>query len=308
MTELAETVTIPASADRTAGLIVFGAIQIVIGIACGVLLLGSAAGSEVARHQGAEAGATLASSLVAYGMATVYFISAGIGSIRKRRWARALSLVVSAIWLAAGVVATLALMIALPALAPNAPIVGIVAGAAVAMIVLPGALVLFYRSEAVRLTCEGAGAPSWTDRVPLPVLAVALTLAFASVIMLANLGNPVLTLFGSNVSGAPAAVALLAFAMLCAFLAVQLYRLKESAWGTLVLLQLLGCAAGILTLVAGRGSAGQEGEAISRSPLLVGLIIVTWIVYFAFLLYLRRYFRLAPRTRRNDVPTVRTIN
>lgn len=308
MTELAGPAVVAANPDRKAGLIIFGIVQVLIGIACGVLLLGAAAGSELARHQGAEAGATLASSLVAYGIFTVYFISTGIGSMRRRRWARALSLVVSAVWLAAGVVATLVLAIALPALAPRAPLAAIVGGATLAMIALPAALVLFYRGEAVRWTCERSDGPRWTDRVPLPVLAVALTLGFGSLVMLANLSNPVLSIFGTDVSGAPAAVALLAFAMLCAFLAVQFYRLKESAWWTLVLLQVIGCAVAIVSMIgAPSGPAGSDADAVYRNPLIMTIMIATWVAYFAFLLYLRRFFRLAPRTRRSDVATGRTV-
>ena len=72
------------------------------------------------------------------------------------------------------------------------------------------------------------------------VLAVILVLAFGAVALIANLASPRFTILGREVTGATAAITLFALAGLCAVLAVQLYRLKESAWWTLILLQLAG--------------------------------------------------------------------
>ncbi|HEX9160982.1 MAG TPA: hypothetical protein VF980_04675 [Thermoanaerobaculia bacterium] len=291
--------------ERSAGLIAFGALQILIGLACAALALSIAAGSELMVRQGPGGGAAVASGLVVYGLTAVYFIAVGVGSIRRRRWARALSVVVSAIWLAAGVVATLLLIVVLPVLRGRASIGAIVGGAIVFAIVLPLIIFLFYRQEAVRRICELADFPRWTDRVPLPVLAVVVVLAFASVTLFANLANPAIAIFGAQMTGAPAAVTLLALAILCAWLAIQLYRLRESAWWTLVLLQVIGCVAAATALVRGTAaptSAGIDLSDVYRSPLFVTVLAASWIAYFAYLLFIRRYFAIAlePRTRRED--------
>ena len=41
---------------------------------------------------------------------------------------------------------------------------------------------------------------------------------------------------------------------------------------------------------------------ISRSPFFVAILVASWLAYFAYLLYIRRYFALgtAPRTRHGD--------
>ena len=270
-------------------MLILGALQILIGLACAAFVLFIASGSDLAMRQGASGGAALASGLVAYGVATVYFVSVGIGSIRKRRWARALIVVVSAMWLAAGVVTTLLLAVE----RSGVTLVGI---AFVLAIVLPLILLLYYRRRAVRAEFEASDGPRWTDRVPSPVLAVVIVLAFASLAMLANLANPSFAFGGATITGAPAALAFLSLAILCAWLAVRLYQLKESAWWVVVLLQVIGC-------VIGGASLMRDG-----ASLFAAVIVASWVAYFAYLLYIRRYFAIdtRPRTREGDV-AARTI-
>ena len=69
--------------------------------------------------------------------------------------------------------------------------------------------------------------------MPVPVLALVLVLAFGAVMMLINAGRPVYVAFGYILTGAPAALAIVAFAILFGYLAVQVYRLRESAWWVL---------------------------------------------------------------------------
>ena len=299
--------------DRRVGLMIFGVAQILIGVICAGLALGAAATGEIATRRGIPgAGAAVASGMVMWGLACVYFVVAGIGSIRARRWAQALSVSVSAVWLAGGIVATLMMAIALPrAMRQYASTDATFAAGVSAMtaligfILLPLGLFLFYRSAATRLTCERLDPKRrWTDRVPRPVLAVIVVMAFASVVLIANVGNPVMPFMGSVISGPPAALTFFGLAVLCAFVAVQLYRLKENAWWTLVLLQVAGLVIGLLTLMRSAGAhTGDEGVLdVYREPLFVALMVATWLAYFAFLLYLRRFFaiRLLPRTRRDD--------
>lgn len=270
------------------GLILAGVLQILIGIGSAIVLLYIASGSELAVRQGPAAGASVASSLTACGIATLYFFAAGAGSLMRRRWARALSVVVSGMWLAGGIVTAVLVL-----LVPDSTT--LTAGAAIgAFVILPLILVFIYSRDSIRLECEAADVPRWTDRVPLPVLAVVIMLAFGALTLVANLANPVLALFSTRVTGAPAALALLGLAILCGWLAIQLYRLNETAWWTLVLLQILGCVAAAISLARG---------GIHRSGLFVAVIVATWVAYFAYLLFIRRYFalRLQPRTRRGDV-------
>ena len=83
-------------AKPSPGLIAFGVLQILIGVVCAMLVLYIASGSDVMVRQGPGGGAALASGMIVYVVATVYFFAAGVGSIKRRRWAQALSVVVSA--------------------------------------------------------------------------------------------------------------------------------------------------------------------------------------------------------------------
>src|SRR5688572_18576779 len=105
-----------APKDRSAGLVVFGLLQILLGLACIGLTLLVAAATEFAATapSTAPSGADLAAAIVVYALAAVYFIAVGIGSIRGRRWARALTLVVSALWMAGGIIATIMVAVMLP--------------------------------------------------------------------------------------------------------------------------------------------------------------------------------------------------
>ena len=297
--------------DRRAGLVVLGVAQILIGLICAGLALGVAASAEIATRRGIPgAGATAASGMVLWGLACVYFIVTGIGSMRARRWAQALSVSVSAVWLAGGVVTTLMMAILLPRAIRQNPSADATSAAGVtaittllAFVLVPLGLFLFYRSAATRLTCERIDSKRrWTDRVPRPVLAVIVVMGFISVALIANVGNPVMPFMGTVVTGPPAALTFFGLAVLCAFVAVQLYRLKENAWWTLVLLQIAGLIVGLFTLMRSTGRTEVSVPDVYREPLFVALVIATWLAYFAFLLYLRRFFaiRLLPRTRRDD--------
>jgi len=163
--------------DRRGGLVAFGILQIVVGLICALFVLVLAAALELTSRRGMAAPANIAPAFVIYGAAAFYFITVGMGSVRLRRWARAMSVAFSAAWLAIGVAIVLSSILfvqrTLVFVRPSetARVVGITAAILiVAFIVLPLALFLFYRRDDVRLTCESHDpAIRWTDRVPWPV-------------------------------------------------------------------------------------------------------------------------------------------
>ena len=310
--------------DRGAGLIVFGSLQILLGLAAVCVLFGAAAAAELQSRGGGPAlpAAGLIANILLYAVAAFYFFAVGVGSIRKRRWARALSLVVSAMWLAVGVVTIGIVAILLPRLMtlfpPSSGIsfaVFVFACLGVTCIIVPLALVLFYRSPHVRATCDARDpVPRWTDRVPLPILALVLMMAFAAVSVIGSAAYGIAPLFGVMLTGAPAVVVLVAVAGLCAFLAVQLYRLKRSAWWTLVLLDVIGAANGAVTLATVDFTKLYEQLGVMtpqiramhltdvhRDPMLWVFMAVCWTALFAYLVWTRRFFDAPPpRTRAGD--------
>jgi hypothetical protein len=269
--------------DRSGGLTGFGVLQILIGVACGMLVLGVIAGTEIAARAGATTG-TVGTLIFAYGLLALHFIACGVGSIRARRWARAMSAAVAALWLAGGVVATVSTVVIVPKMMPGVPLIRLAVVLVVLLVALPLAILWFYARADVRLTCERRDLKArWTDRVPLPVLAQVIVMAFAAGWMLVTLTSPAVPLFGTIITGAPAALTQLALAVLCAYLAIQLYRLKESAWWTVVLLQVVGCVAIGLSLAKTPGPMYSD-------PVVWTIVIASWIGYLAFLIFLRRYF------------------
>lgn len=311
--------------DRSAGLIIFGAIQVLFGVGAVCMLFGLAAASEMQsrlpRSEGVPA-TSLVATIVLYALLAFYFFTVGIGSIRKRRWARALSLVVSAIWLFVGVVGVVALAVFMPHLTalirPSSE--GVVMTAVVAMmgviyILIPLVLFLFYRSPHVKATCEARDPVTrWTDRVPVPILALILMMASIAVSVVACATYGVVPAFGTLLTGAPAIIVLVAIGILSAFLAVQLYRMKRSAWWAIVLLTVIGIANAAYTftridldqlyekmgIMTPQIRAMHLGD-LYRDPMLWALMGVSWAAFLAYVIWTRRFFDVAPpRTRAND--------
>jgi hypothetical protein len=310
--------------DRSAGLVIFGAFQILLGLCAVCVVLGMAAVAEMQSRGGAPPmpPASAISNIVIYGLLACYFFAVGVGSIRKRRWARALSLVVSSMWLAVGIVAVGVVTTLLPKLTtifPPSQTTWIVTMMFVVIgtvyVLLPLVLVLFYRSPHVKATCEARDpVPRWTDRVPLPILALVIAMAFAAASVIITLSYGIVPLFGVILTGAPAVIVLLAFAGLCAFLAVQLFRMKRSAWWTSVLFVVFGVVNAVVTfsrvdlekLYEQMGIMTPQVRAMHladlyRDPMLWIVIGVSWAAALGYLIWTRRFFDAPPPlTRASD--------
>lgn len=263
-------------ADRRTGLRVFGALQILLGVFSFLFLLRAAGTARV----------NVAQSLFFLSLVTFYFVVTGVGSIRGRRWARALIGAVSGAWTVIGTFAFVLIFVlrqTLPA--------GTVAMFAVFGVVLPLALTLFYSSRDTALTADELDLRfRWTDRAPVPVLAISAVLAFSAVEALIESGKETFTFFGQPLAGAPAALAMIAFAILFAHVAIQAYRLRESAWWVLLLLHVISGATSVMAL--------PRSSVVLNQPALWAAIAAGWLAYLGFLIYVRRYFA----GRREEAP------
>ncbi len=312
----------PTHQDRSAGLIVFGVLTILIGIFCAliipVILLGSAQ-SGVAAPAGRG---QLFSAAAIYGILAVVLIWLGIGSILARRWARALLLLGSWTWLLVGLMATifLALMLpqissAIPANGPSGPlsdkarlaILLLPAGVVIFLgVVLPGIWVIFYRGGNVRATCEHRDPVTrWTDRCPLPVLAVSLWLVAGALSMVAAALGPgrVVPFFGTFLHGSGGLVFLLAAAALWLYAARACYGLETVGWWIIIVCVLLFAVSHFLTysqhdIVETYRLMGYGPEQIAQMEKIQFLnrrtfawFPVLWLVpSLGYLFYVRRYF------------------
>lgn len=316
----------PAFRDRTGSLIFFGIIHILFGLVCSGFILLMAVMSELGARGGRGTQLptyVFATNVVIYGLLALYFFSVGVGSIRRRRWARALALVVSWIWLIVGLLSAGVLGLLMPRLMKNMPADGanilmavIFVTIFVLYILIPAVIILAYRGPNVKATVEHHDYKvRWTDRVPLPVLGVVLMLAAGSISLLASTAYATIPIGDTIVTGVPAMIICLAFAGLLAFLSMGFYRLKLSAWWSLVLLQVIGAGVGAFTvlntdfneLYTKMGVMTPELRQLGiaemyRDPLIWIPAGVAWLLFLLFLLWLRRYFAgAAPRTRAADV-------
>jgi hypothetical protein len=262
-----------------------------------------------------------------YLLPAVVFIWLGIGSIRARRWAWTLTVVLSWLWLIMGVAAMIGVAFTVgPMISamteqqakmpghgpmPHAMMVTmlVVMGTFTVCIylVLPLVFVLFYHRESVRATCQRRDPRiPWTDRCPMPVLALSILLACGAALMLPSaVIYGAIPLFGVLVSGVAAVVAWLLMVLVLGYLAWAAYRLKMAAWWAMLLLCIAGAVSTWLNMVyinplemyekMGLPAAQVEmmqkmGVAQWKSPGQIAILLVGWVVWLGYLLYVRRHF------------------
>lgn len=307
--------------DRSTGLVLFGVFEILIGGICALLvplmLVGVAVSARVDPAAGAAMNVRMMIPAAAiYVLAAVWFVWMGIGSIRARRWARALMLVSSWMWLIFGIVG-LAFFIFFMGdmydrmaqggqMPPEALVVAKLVMTGVVgciYVILPGIFVLFYQSKHVKATCERKDPQvRWTDKCPLPVLALSLMFGFGafSMIWSASYGF-IVPFFGVILDGIQGALATVVFTLVLGYVAWGTYKLKSGAWWTAVALNVLGTASAVITFsrvnmleVWKRMDMPEQQLQVLRDSGIAEIMpwwMVIWAVPFlAYLLYTKRYF------------------
>jgi hypothetical protein len=318
------TMTIPAVSDyrdRRTGLVVFGVLEVAIGALCTLMIPLMLIGRVVASRSpnAPPAPITIVPAIAVYGLLAAAFIWLGIGSILARRWARALLLCFSAVALCGGLISCAWMALMLPrlfegmaqqsqgALQPGALLMVKVITAvvmAVIYVLIPLALFLFYRSPHVRRTCEVRDpVERWTDRCPLPVLALSLLMGIGGVLLLGiSVKLHALPLFGVIASGAAGWFAVLFVAGLLLYVARGLYLLQKRACWIALAMQLIGAASSIVTFWATDLTdlylkMGMDPQAAAATAHLLALPSFRWLFplsivpWLAWLLWIRRYFK-----------------
>jgi hypothetical protein len=308
--------------SRRGSLITAGVLEIIIGVFCLLfaaltvlsMFISSKTGEAVA---GPSADAAIAGGLFYLG-AAIFFTWLGIGSVMCKRWARALMLVVSWIWLIMGLVGLAFWLVNLPRFAesmclhgeppPSSVMTIITVVSTVFMslfyVVLPFIFLLLYRGENVRLTCEALDPhPRWTDRSPLPVLAVSVLLVQGAVGFVTAIGYAAIPLCGIMVKGPTAVCAILLLTAISTWLAVEIYRLKTAAWWTTAAFTVLGMVNAVLTFgrvtledwYAAAGFAEEQIQVMQAygwsETTLMWWMMGASAVFLAYLVYVKRYFK-----------------
>ena len=191
--------------DRSERLVLMGFVQILVGCLCGLMAVMMVAVSLVGLMPRAPQGPslnmqTMVPAMVFYLALAVVMTWLGIGLVRARRWAWTLTVVVSWMWLIFGLIGFVFFLfgvgpmmlssVAQQGTVPREVILAmvIVSGvfAACIYIVLPGVFLVVCHHESVRATCQRRDPKiRWTDRCPMPVLAVSILLA-ASVALVSS--------------------------------------------------------------------------------------------------------------------------
>jgi hypothetical protein len=321
----------PLYRDRGTGLVVFGVFQIILGLLAALMVPFAALGAFMSRlvPGGAMRPGQFISAVTSYALVAAAFVALGIGSVQMKRWAHALTLVISWYWLIVGALITVLLTAVLPvamrgALAqarqntPGGPSPEISTGimaviltfiiifAAFFLVVVPIAFVVFYGRKDVADTVRRRDPiERWTDRTPLPVLAASVALFTGSMYMLLiGLTTPIFPFFGRYLTGIPAAACFIVLASLDLYLAIALYRLQTSAWWIAVLVTPLRMLSMILTYrradlmhaYSRVGMSDEQLKMLNSNPMIRGHIVLWWslisvVLFFGYLLWLKRYFK-----------------
>ena len=323
MTDQEEVQTPPKDfKDRKTGLIVFGIILILMGVLCALMiplvLIGTLVSASVPQQAGRMQPNMMMASLVFYVLFAVFFFWLGIGSIKARRWARALILIISWYWLLTGILALAFSIFIMPPLfdsimeqtgtqAPGTWMLMIIVLTFMVpfYLLLPGAFVLFYMGRNVTATCERYDPKTrWTDRCPLPVLAVSLAYGCAALFMpFMAFYRFTIPFFGTYLTGtAGAGVALILF-LLCCYLCWGFYKLSKGAWWLAVCFMFAATVSTLLTtsrldwmeLYEKMGMSAQQLQLMERivdimNPLMTFSMALTFVIWLLYLLFIRKYY------------------
>ena len=319
----------PTYRDRTGLLIVFGIIQVLLGVLCflmAALMIGVQFAVSAMEDEALQQMQSMVAPTIFYGLGGVCLVWLGVGSIMARRWARALNLTLSAMFLAIGAISLVVMVIVFltgdlnlqlegQEEVPPGFMIGIYAVMFIFMfgiyIAIPGAFVLVYRSPHVKATCEHKDPKiRWTDKCPLPVLAVSLLCGMGAVSCFSMIfWMKVFPFFGTILVGLPAGVMLIVFALVLASISWGTYKLKSQAWWACLVLVVFGFTTSSVSFYLTDFEAlyeamGYPEEQIDMmrsmgildmmtSPAMVGSMVVMGFFYVGYLLYVRRYFPAA---------------
>jgi hypothetical protein len=233
--------------DRGGFLTFLGIVEIALGAlfaAFGLLMLFAA---SMTRTAGADLSPVqrmaVMANLVLYLGSALFLLVMGIGTIRVRRWARVLMLMVSWSFFVAAILGIAMMGALLPVILegidPGPTDTAVVRGVAALvlaltagmMIGLPLFFILAYGGRHVRHTFAiRHPEPTWVDRCPTSVLALSLVMALFGLAQIAGSWSGLSVLFGVALQG-PAAVAVnLALGVVWMALAFGIFRLNRAAW------------------------------------------------------------------------------
>jgi hypothetical protein len=317
MAECEVTVESPVFKDKKVRLVVFGVLQIILGSLCALIVPLIIVGM-IAAHKNAAEGVNFKAIIpgtLFYVLLAVWFIWMGIGSVMARRWARAIILISSWLWLIGGVLGFIFILRIIPnmydKMSESGQIseamvtgmkIGMITFMAIFYVIIPGLLVLFYSGRNVKATCEYRDPKiRWTDKCPSPVLAISLMTAVWAISMLSmGIYNWTLPFFGVILSGTAGEILILVLILLFAYAAWGLYKLNIKAWWCLLLVIIGWSVSTIITFSRVNmqdyydkmGFSAQQLEYVKQFNMsnMIWFCSLWAAAVIAYLLYIRKYF------------------
>jgi len=318
--------------DRSGWLELFGAVELVLALLSAMLIVFMIVMTRIPPPSGMGPNVSpmrlqiLLPGVCIYGVAAVFWAVMGVGSIKGTRWARALTLIASWIWLVIGVMGFVMMLTMVPSMirminesgpAGQQPPPGVIqlmiafqmALMGILAVAMPLTFVLFYGSASVKATVERLDLKvRWTDRRPLPILGMSLVLAFGALqafaIIPMSTGMP---FFGRMLYGTPMIIFTLAISIFMLYLAWAVWRLDIKAWFGALALLILGITSTVLTfrhidlvdLYTRMGVPKEQLEQMKKFQFLQPgqmewLFAIYLVIGLAFLWYVRRFFKPKP--------------
>ena len=224
--------------------------------------------------------------IIIYGGMCAFFVVMGIGTIRGKTWARKIMLVVSAFWFLTGLMTLLFSLFAMNPLfdmmdtMSGLPIGGIIKAVMTVFLVIFFVLLLALMcrvnvSPDVKRTFDTLDEQKhWTDRMPLPLLAVFMFVVFVGLSLLSSVFMPVpFMFFGAPMSGPQGKGLWLLSAVLLFFFAYLLFKKRKAGWiGSLALYSFFSLTTIVTIISKGLSAYYQDAGMYVPSPAELELI------------------------------------
>jgi len=308
--------------NRKTGLVLFGILQIILGSLSflffilslfTVFISSSFDQADLSQIKPLQ----MLIGLFFYLLVAVLFIWLGMGSIRTKRWARALTLILSWFWLVTGIM-VIAVMIFLMTGGMEQILQGeqsvdssifkvvmifIIFFMLIFMVLLPIGFILFYNSKNVKKTVERLDSKiSWTDQCPLPVLAASLMFGYTAIISIFNgIYDWVVPFMGFIFSGWSGALILLLNSLMYAYLAFQFYNMEKKSWVIAIVYNIFWAISLAITFSTKsiwdlyekmnfNEIQISQLKALGFFDIIIYLMLFIFAGYIGFIIYLKKYF------------------
>ncbi len=237
--------------DRSGRVLAAGIILIICGVASSCFLLLMPLAYFAPRQPGQDPlpVSQLVAGGVMYLVLAIIFITLGIGGVGKRRWFRPFTLILSIHWLILGAFSLISSIAVIPLIydfmvsqiqsasvrsisiefVPVILLIGMLLGLVIG-VVLPLIILMLIKSLDVKSTLEFYSPATWTDRRPIQILGLAITLILAGLISLSMLTYSFVPMISLLITGVPAMILIIIASALLIFAGYRVLKLDMRGW------------------------------------------------------------------------------